>query len=505
MLALNQKQQHQQACMKLIHFIKIIILLTSILFIFSLWQRQPDIDDAWIGEHAYWMADKGYVKSELMHGITNQHIRHIVHHKLFTLAGALFISIFGFSLFTLKSVSLFSLIVFLIIFYRYLKKRVNDQSLWIGMLLISVNAFIFQYSFVFRPEIMVMTLGFVSFIFLEKGMNDSYKLKWLLISGLLAGLAAATHLNGLIFITSGGLLLLIKRKPLLAVLFGLAAIPGFAVYFYDFSREFGFDYWLYQIKDAPALHTIRDLPESLSLLERPFREQRRFFHSPKEISFSVLFIFLMIAGRKEIRKNSLPLIYLLFLVISLAAVSVHSTSKYLMLYMPVMVVLMSRAFSFVAIESTSDNNFFRLKTSSLAKWAVGLTMLYIGIQMYWNVNTSINKYDTSANRKFSETYFGKDTEELNILAPMNFIFNEIDHFNRIQSDLGYIDIQKTGLPLHGSFMLRYADSSALDYLIITKEYRSRFGMDTLTESQRNLEGFITIEKNNEFEILKNDR
>ncbi|KAF0200739.1 MAG: hypothetical protein FD170_3268 [Bacteroidetes bacterium] len=505
MLALNQKQQHQQACMKLIHFIKIIILLTSILFIFSLWQRQPDIDDAWIGEHAYWMADKGYVKSELMHGITNQHIRHIVHHKLFTLAGALFISIFGFSLFTLKSVSLFSLIVFLIIFYRYLKKRVNDQTLWIGMLLISVNAFIFQYSFVFRPEIMVMTLGFVSFIFLERGVNETFKLKWVLLGGLFAGLAAATHLNGLIFIASGGLLLFFKRKPKLAVLFGLAAIPGFAVYFYDFSREFGFDYWLYQIKDAPALHTIRDLPESLSLLERPFREQRRFFHSPKEISFSVLFIFLMIAGRKEIRKNSLPLMYLLFLVISLAAVSVHSTSKYLMLYMPVMVVLMSRAFSFVAIESTSDNNFFRLKTSSLAKWAVGLTMLYIGIQMYWNVNTSINKYDTNANRRFSETYFGKDTEELNILAPMNFIFNEIDHFNRIQSDLGYIDIQKTGLPLHGSFMLRYADSSALDYLIITKEYRSRFGMDTLTESQRNLEGFITIEKNNEFEILKNDR
>ncbi len=88
---------------------------------------------------------------------------------------------------------------------------------------------------------------------------------------------------------------------------------------------------------------------------------------------------------------------------------------------------------------------------------------------------------------------------------MNFIFNEIDHFNRIQGDLGYIDIQKTGLPLHGSFMLRYADSSVIDYLIITKEYRERFGMDTLNEPQRNQEGFRTIEKNNEFEILKNDR
>jgi hypothetical protein len=213
----------------------------------------------------------------------------------------------------------------------------------------------------------------------------------------------------------------------------------------------------------------------------------------------------MIAGRKEIRKNSIPLIYLLFLVISLAAVSVHSTSKYLMLYMPVMVVLMSRAFSFLALESETEMKSFRLKKSVLAYWAVGLTILYISVQMFWNVNTSIKKYDTNANRRFSETYFGKETGELNILAPMNFIFNEIDHFNRIQGDLGYIDIQKTGLPLHGSFMLRYADSSAIDYLIITKEYRERFGMDTLNEPQRNREGFRTIEKNNEFEILKNDR
>lgn len=176
-----------------------------------------------------------------------------------------------------------------------------------------------------------------------------------------------------------------------------------------------------------------------------------------------------------------------------------------MLYMPVMVVLMSRAFSFLALESETEMKSFRLKKSVLAYWAVGLTILYIGVQMYWNVNTSIKKYDTNANHRFSETYFGKETGELNILAPMNFIFNEIDHFNRIQGDLGYIDIQKTGLPLYGSFMLRYADSSAIDYLIITKEYRERFGMDTLNEPQRNQEGFRTIEKNNEFEILKNDR
>ncbi|NTW26573.1 MAG: hypothetical protein HGA37_17885, partial [Lentimicrobium sp.] len=154
--------------MRLLFPIKILIVLTLLLFAYSLWQRTPDIDDAWIGEHAYWMSQNGFVKSELMHGITGQETRHIVHHKIFTLNGALFIKLFGFSLQTLKSVSLLWLGIFLFIFIGYIKRILGSKSAWFAFLLTILNALIFQYSFVFRPEIMVMTLGFVSYLFLEK-------------------------------------------------------------------------------------------------------------------------------------------------------------------------------------------------------------------------------------------------------------------------------------------------------------------------------------------------
>ncbi len=50
--------------------IKILLILIGLLFVFSLWNRMPDIDDAWIGEHAYWLSRNGYVKSDLMYGVT---------------------------------------------------------------------------------------------------------------------------------------------------------------------------------------------------------------------------------------------------------------------------------------------------------------------------------------------------------------------------------------------------------------------------------------------------
>jgi hypothetical protein len=491
--------------MKSYTIVKITLLLLALLFAFSLWQRQPDIDDAWIGEHAYWMAEKGYVKSELMHGITQQHIRHIVHHKFFTLLGASFVSLFGFALFTLKSVSLVGLIAFLWIFFCYQRKNSSRGALWVSMLMIAANAFIFQYAFVYRPEIVLMTLGFVSFITLERGIKNSFDYKWIIVSGLFAGLAAATHLNGLIYISAGGLLLLIRRKPIHAIVLGLAAIPTFAIYFYDFTREFGLNYWIYQVKDAPALYNSGMLPDWLWLLEKPFREQMRFFHSPKEISFTLLFLFLLIAGFKKIKHSQKGLlIYLGMLILSLSAITVHSTSKYLMLYLPLMIVFMSRAFALLALSDEQKTNIIKLQKGSKAAWAIGLLLIYIVVQMVWNVDISTNKFNPQKNRDFTEKYFGKQSEKLNVLAPMNFIFNEITHYNRIQGDLGYADLQKTGMPLQGSYLLRYSDSIGLDYLIITNEYKTRFGMDTLSEPQRNKSGFKTVEINNNFEILKNE-
>ena len=202
---------------KTVILVKLALLAVALLYLYSLWHREPDVDDAWIGEHAYWLAEKGYVKSELMHGITNQQERNIVHHKLFTLNGALFITLFGFSLWTLKSVSLMWLVIFTIVFFITIRRKEGSPAAWFAMLLMAVNAFIFQYSFVYRPEIMVMTLGFISWLLLDQYLQNRSS-PALIFSGLFAGLAAAAHLNGLIFIMAGGLLLVWNRKLFPAII-----------------------------------------------------------------------------------------------------------------------------------------------------------------------------------------------------------------------------------------------------------------------------------------------
>jgi hypothetical protein len=476
--------------MQHITIVKVLILLTFLLFVFSLWQRAPDIDDAWIGEHAYWMAEKGYVKSELMHGITMQDTRHIVHHKFFTLNGALFISILGFSLYSIKSVSLVWLCIFLLIFIKYVRRKLGYDAAWFALLLTITNAFVFQYSFVFRPEVVVMTLGFLSYLFLERYLTEEGRYKYLAISGLFAGLAAATHLNGLIFMAAGVVLLLMRKRFKASALFSLLTLPAFAVYFYDFTSQYGLSFWLYQINDSPALHKSSILPSSISFLGKLFREHLRFFHSPKEISLSLLFLFMLLVNFKNLKSEGNLLKYLILLVIFLSLIAVHTTSKYILLYLPYIILIIVRSFLYFY---KNRHRLLPLKWGINVRKAYQVSLVLLGLflitNLFWNTGIALKKFDPKKNRHLSQKYMGIQTGDLNILAPMTFIFNEIGYFKRIQSDLSIVEMQKAGKKLSGPTLLEYADSLKINYLIITDEYRERFGIDHLKPEDYLLYGY----------------
>ena len=141
-----------------------ILFLLIVLFLYSLYQRIPDIDDAWIGEYAYWLAEDGYVHSELMRGVNKQEVDFVVHHKLFNLNGALFIKLFDFSLYSLKAVSLVYFIVFIIMFYFYTHKwrrLLSKSDFFLALIILFSFPWTFKYAFLYRPEIMMMTFGFI--------------------------------------------------------------------------------------------------------------------------------------------------------------------------------------------------------------------------------------------------------------------------------------------------------------------------------------------------------
>ena len=262
-------------------FLQFFLVSTILLYIYSLIHRIADVDDAWVGEFAYFQAKLGYAKSELMRGVTMQEIRHVCHHKFLTIQGGWFVNLFGWSLYTLKSVSLMYLLIFIGSFCYYAKsKSLSKEIILLFFSLLMANALIFEFSFIYRPELPVMAIGFLSFIFLEKSLEQKNKTLFnATIAGLFAGLCVATHLNGVVFPVAGFLLLAMNKKFLPAFVFGVFTLPTIAIYFYDFRSMSDFAFWSYQMNNSPSIDTLPDMPLALKFLNNILSEHKRFFHT----------------------------------------------------------------------------------------------------------------------------------------------------------------------------------------------------------------------------------
>lgn len=466
---------------------------------FSLYKRVPDVDDAWIGEHAYWFSEKGYVKSELMHGITLQHVRHIVHHKFFTLNGYLAIKAFGFSLYSLKTVSLVWSLLFSLIFFQYLLRKFNKETAWTGILLLWINAFIFQYSFVYRPEVMVMTLGFISFICVEKYLKKP-NIWLILFAGVTAGLAATTHLNGLIFIGAGSLVLLWKKKPLAGIGLVICSLAGLSLYFYDFSPEYGAEFWLYQIKGSPALHKSTVIPSSIAYFLKILREHLRFFHSPKEVAMSILLIFSVIVSFKYLKNKTIYLHYLILLIILLSIITAHTTTKYLILHMPYIMIVILTAFN-AAVKGTLSGTVLKMDSKQQSKAMYILMMIFVLMHMTFNVIISTQKFDPATHAEITKKYFSENTGHTKVIAPMVFVFNELPKYERIHSDLSILDLQPDKQISNHEF-IKLIDSLKVDGMILTDEYLKKFGITGNGEINLRNHGYNIVGNETGLTIIK---
>jgi hypothetical protein len=483
------------------HIIILLLAIVSLLYIFSLFHRVVDIDDAWDGDFAYWQAKLGYVKSELMHGWAQQEIRLICHHKLLTLQGAFVINTFGFSLFNLKAISLIYFLLFLFIYYKHTYKKILPPFyFYLSLLLFISNALMFRFSFVFRPELALMTLGFISYLFLDKALKQQNGLGLVVLSGLFAGIGVATHLNGIIFIIAGGLLLFINKKYLYGIIFGVAALPAAAIYFYDFTSTYNLQFWFNQISEITTDESLSNMPAGISNLVNLLNEHLRFFHSPIEISFSLLFIATLFLTYKNLQTHKNLVIYAAILVIFLGLISVHKGSKYAIVYLPYLMIILATSLNFLFDQKQSKNIRFQKNSLSLATI---LLVVYLFINIFYDVKLSIKKFYASENREFVTKYIHEKTNNLKIVAPIGFIFNEITNFESIQASQCYTDMDKTNKLIYKQGFLDLTKKFERDYIILSEEFINRLGLSDFTVSDFQLNGFEVITKSNDLLILKN--
>lgn len=462
------------------------VILSALLYLFSLWQREPHVDDAWLGEIVYWNAKDGHPRSELMRGVTQQETRNIVHHKLLTLGGTAMTLLFGFHLITLKSLSLLFYLIFLLTFILYLKKK--GLPILVPLLLILTNSLIFEFSFVFRPELMLMTFAFFAWISLEKVIEDEHPFGNAFLCGLFSGLAIATHLNGIFSAAAGAMIFMIfYRKYLLAFIPGL--ILTTCIYFYDFSPQYGAGFWWYQIAHSPFITVSSRTPWGFVLINI-LEEQMRFFNSPKEMSLSLLTLFsLYIFWKNKVKLHWQKILYVAGIILLMGIFSAHKTSKYMLLYFPMFILLIAKTILFL-----------KQQRGNLPIWNytvfIILVVAYLAANTVFNVNLSLKKYDDQYSRRFIKTYIKEDCSSLRIIAPMNYIFNNIQDFGRIHSDLYYTESYaklNKSLPAEAQLF-------GIDYIFLESKEQIRLHLPPL-EKNDTLGNYQVIGKTDDMAVL----
>jgi hypothetical protein len=402
----------------------VLAFFTSAAFIFwliGLYHRHINLDDAWLAEQSYWLAKEGRVKSLLFEGLNQYHISQLVYHKLFIWQGTLAISLLGWNLYILKSISLLYFSLFLVVYFKYyLKEPLFQKRGLLAFLIIFSSPWVFEFSFVFRPEIMLMTLGFLSFLLLEKNINNDDTVA-ALGAGIMAGLAALTHLNGLIFGVGGIVTLLCFRKAKSTVLFGGLFTAIVAINLINIQSLQDLQLFLFQFRNDPALDA-----QDFSLLHyllKVTNEHSRFLHSTKEISFTLLLVLCLGLGWHRLKEHKMLCIYTLALTVSLALLAHGKTTKYMLLYFPHLLTLLLITLPYLL------NRFI----------IIGALIFYLMAAYDFNIPYLMRNEDQVKKHERIATAIHSRGEK--IIAPLEFIFNEIE-YSQIQGTTNYSFFKK---------------------------------------------------------------
>ena len=317
------------------------LLVVAGLALASLYHRSCYIDDAWLGERAYWLAREGVVRSELFRGPLDYGERMFVFHKLLALTGATLIRLFGWSLYVLKSVSLVSFLAFLGLLWRYCRRFESKDVFVLTALVLLGHGLLGSRIFVYRPEVMLMALGFGCFFLLRSFLEGTEWPRATLAGGaVLAGIGALAHLNGLMFIAAGTLLLLLRRRPGPAAVFAVLASSVAALYFADAALAGAVPTLWRQLLTDPML--VQRIPDAGSHLTGLLSEHQRYFHSRGEILFSLLVLGAGVVAARFTRLRANPLVpFTVALVVSLALLSPERHAHYAIPLFPYLALIVA--------------------------------------------------------------------------------------------------------------------------------------------------------------------
>jgi|GEM_PF-790296 len=433
-----------------------------LVFILSMWHRYIYIDDAFFGEQAYFLAKDGVVKTPSLINFLGCDIQLFSYHKLNIFIGAGLIKIFGLSVTPLRLCTLIFGCLLFFILWKYFKnnnKKLTSRHYLTAAFFLFFNPLILLYAYTYRPEIWVTFFGFCSFYFIDGYINKEDYISKIIFSGIFAGLAFLTHLNGLIFPVTGVLILLIFRKYKAAIVFSGISMAVCVFYFWDLWQPAHFDTWIFQLKNWPDNNATSYLSAGIwslikNITEKLLSEHQRFFWSYKVWGISLFFISTLIFNFKYLLKEYRTLIfYTLILILVLNIAGSQIAERFLIYYFPFMVIIIS-----IGILRVFENGDNRLR-------AIYMVLFIAQICFFSTMARDIFKHNEDYIAKH-EAVFSKiqDKSQL-ILVPYQFVFNTLDKY-KIATFKGfeYYEVE-IGRKLTQQELFMRADSLKIGYIV----------------------------------------
>ncbi len=393
-------------------------------FLLTLVHRFIQIDENWFGEQSYWLAHEGIVRLKSMPGILGFENQMFLYHKLLVWMGAALVTLTGWSVFPFKCITLAFYLVFFYVFYRFRKEnsgRISYQEWLLAVTLLVLIPIMLQQAFTFRPEIFVMSLGFISYFYLDRFLRMS-RIRDVIPSGIFAGLAFLITLNGLIFPLAGAIILMIFRKYRASLLFSAAAGIVAALFFVDILQAGRWEQFLFQLNNWPTRKFgetyLTGGPASflLNKLLNLASEHQRFFWSDRVMAFSAMFWLAYAFNFSYLwNRHKLLLLYTTLLILLLNLTGSHIAERYLVFYYPFMALIVATGM---------------LRTENKAmRYLKFVYMLLLILNL-----VSLGKQFGFVFRE-NEDSAGNHREIINripeknpcVFAPWKFIFNEIDN------------------------------------------------------------------------------
>ncbi len=398
-----------------------------LLFAATMYHRATDFDDAWFAEQAYFFLRDGVVRSEFFRGVNHWEERIYVFHKLYIYLLAGWTRLFGFSAPAVESLGTVGAALNVAGLYAMTRRGVmpginaNRPALfgWTVLLYVSCGL-VLRYGFVARPETMNAAFGLWGYYFLSTAQTGNDRPTGrLVMAAIFAGLAALTHLNGLMYGLAGLTWLAWQRRWRTGVVYGFVWAVVCAFYFTDVLLDNQWARLAEQFRYDPATRHLFGWMAKLSTLAS-FHQM--LFHNQVEAAITVLSVFVGWFSWQYDRQSRPLIVYLLAATVWMWLLTRGSSKYYMLLLLPYTCLLAGRAVAVSAVRWPRWGQ--RLSAAAVVLW-LGSGLVEGSLLIGENQAPIVHERTAALARRMGK-------EGSTVIAPLDFFFDQIGHY-RIHS------------------------------------------------------------------------